>query len=93
MQVVPNGAFLLEWEDILGTFVERASYELTNLAEQGTRPLEIVAASINSSQVALALSGGTIIILCIENGAKQFKPLMSVIFVLFLSMHLIDACH
>lgn len=80
VQVVPTGAFLLEWETDLELFVERASWEVKNAARPGSRPLEIVAASINPSQVALALSAGNIIILCIENGAKQFRQLMYVPF-------------
>ncbi|KAF8908996.1 CPSF A subunit region-domain-containing protein [Gymnopilus junonius] len=77
VQVVPTGAFLLEWDIYLESFVERASWEVRNTAGPGSRPLEVVAASINPSQVALALSGGEIVLLCIENGAKQFRQLIT----------------
>ncbi|KDR82646.1 hypothetical protein GALMADRAFT_837022 [Galerina marginata CBS 339.88] len=77
VQVVQTGAFLLEWDISLGAYVERASWEVKSTARPDSRPLEIVAASINLSQVALALSGGTLVLLCIENGVRQFKQLLT----------------
>lgn len=76
VQVVPSGAFLLEWDSSLNIYVERASWEVKSAPPSHSKPLEIVAASVNGSQVALALSGGDIIVLCIENGAAKFKQLM-----------------
>lgn len=76
VQVVPSGAFLLEWDSSLNIYVERASWEVKSVPPSHGKPLEIVAASVNGSQVALALSGGNIIMLCIENNAAKFKELM-----------------
>lgn len=78
VQVVPSGAFLLEWDSSLNTYVERASWEVKSAPPSHNKPLEIVAASVNGSQAALALSGGNMIVLCIENGAAKFKELMLV---------------
>lgn len=78
VQVVPNGAFLLEWDLLLNIYVERASWEVKNAPPSHNKPLEIVAASVNGSQVALALSGGNIVVLCIENNVAKFRELMCV---------------
>ncbi|KAF8967077.1 CPSF A subunit region-domain-containing protein [Flammula alnicola] len=75
VQVVPTGAFLLEWDTTMKMYLERASWEVKNIPPSHNRPLEIVAASANASQVALALSGGNLVLLCIENNAAQFKQL------------------
>jgi len=77
VQVVPSGVFLLEWDSSLNVYVERDSWEVKNAPlSHNNKPLEIVAASVNGSQVALALSGCNIIVLCIENEAAKFKELM-----------------
>ena len=78
VQVIPSGAFLLEWDSSLNIYVERASWEVKSAPPSNNKPLEIVAASVNGSQVALALSGGNITVLCIESGAAKFKELMLV---------------
>lgn len=76
VQVVPTGAYLLEWDTTLKMYIERGLWKLESTAPPNTRPLEIVAASVNSSQVALALSGGRIMLLCIANDATEFKELL-----------------
>ena len=78
VQVVPSGAFLLEWDPLLNIYVERASWEVKNAEPSHNKPLEIVAASVNGSQVALALGVGNIVVLCIENNMAKFKELMCV---------------
>ncbi|KAF8158252.1 mono-functional DNA-alkylating methyl methanesulfonate N-term-domain-containing protein [Crassisporium funariophilum] len=78
VQVVPTGAFLLQWDFELIAYVERASWEVKNIATSNARTPEIVAASINASQVALALNGGHRVVLCIENNAIQFREVMKV---------------
>jgi DNA damage-binding protein 1 len=76
VQVVPNGAFLLEWDAVMGNYMERAAWKVENTASYDARPLEIVAANANGSQVALALSGGKRALLCIQNNAIEFKELI-----------------
>ncbi|KAH9480543.1 DNA damage-binding protein 1a [Psilocybe cubensis] len=76
VQVVPTGAFLFEWDPSVETFIEKDSWEVKNIVTVDNRPLEIVSASVNSSQVGLALSGGKLVILCIETGALRFRKLM-----------------
>jgi len=78
VQVVPSGAFLLEWDPSLNIYVERASWEVKNASPSHNKPLEIVAASVNGSQVALALSGGNVVVLCVENNVTKFRELMCV---------------
>ncbi|KIM43302.1 hypothetical protein M413DRAFT_444121 [Hebeloma cylindrosporum] len=76
VQVVPTGAFLLDWDSPLNIYVERDSWDVKNAPQSHNKPVEIVAASVNGSQVALALSGGNIIVLCIEYDASKFKELI-----------------
>ena len=76
VQVVPSGAFLLEWDAAMGTYMERATWKVENTAIFNAKPLEIVAANVNGSQVALALSGGTRALLCIQNNAIEFRELL-----------------
>ena len=76
VQVVPSGAFLLEWDTTMGNYMERATWKVENTALYGAKPLEIVAANVNGSQVALALSGGTRAVLCIQNNAIEFRELI-----------------
>jgi DNA damage-binding protein 1 len=61
VQVTPWGAFLLEDDMMMGTYVQHARWE-----EQG---IEVVAASVNPSQVILALNGGGLVALKIEDNA------------------------
>ena len=76
VQAVPNGAFLLEWDATMGNYMERATWKVENTALYNAKPLEIVAANVNGSQVALALSGGTRALLCIQNNALEFRELI-----------------
>ena len=76
VQVVPNGAFLLEWDATMGNYMERATWKVENTALYDAKPLEIVAANVNGSQVALALSGGRPAVLCIQNNAIEFRELL-----------------
>lgn len=76
VQVVPNGAFLLEWDAAMGNYMERAAWKAENMASFDARPPEIVAANVNGSQVALALSGGRRALLCIQNNAIDFKEVI-----------------
>jgi DNA damage-binding protein 1 len=76
VQVVPNGAFLLEWDATMGNYMERAAWKVENTASYDAKPLEIVAANVNGSQVALALSGGRRALLCIQNNALEFRVLL-----------------
>ena len=55
VQVTPNGAFLLEYDVAMRTYVQHARWE-----QRGT---EVVAASINPSQVVLALNVGKLVVL------------------------------
>ena len=73
VQVVSNGVFLLEWDATMGNYMERAAWKVENTAPYDARPLEIVAANVNGSQVALALSGGRRAVLCIQNNAMEFR--------------------
>jgi DNA damage-binding protein 1 len=57
VQVTPRGALLLEHDMILGTYVQHAAW-----AQQA---MEVVAASVNPSQVILALNGGRLVALSI----------------------------
>jgi len=80
VQVTPTGAYLLEWDPSISTYTESASWiAKDNISQVGNTPLEVVSASINNSQVALALSGGRIVVLCIENNADRFRQLMFVV--------------
>ena len=76
VQVVPNGAFLLEWDATMGNYMERATWKVENTALYDSKPLEIVAANVNGSQVALGLSGGRRALLCIQNNAIEFRELL-----------------
>ena len=76
VQVVLNGAFLFEWDATMGNYMERATWKVENTALYDAKPLEIVAANVNGSQVALALSGGTRVVLCIQNNATEFRELL-----------------
>ncbi|KAG5639200.1 hypothetical protein H0H81_005679 [Sphagnurus paluster] len=68
VQVTRKGAFLLQYDIHTGTYQRLAeSSKLT-----GDR--EVMAASINPSQVLLALSGGTLVALTVENG--QFRTFL-----------------
>ncbi|KAF9561348.1 hypothetical protein CPC08DRAFT_689138 [Agrocybe pediades] len=77
VQVVATGVHLLEWDPTMLTYVERASWDVKTVLQAHNRPTEIAAASINFSQIALALSGGNVTLLCLEIGAKQFRHVMT----------------
>ena len=85
VQVVPSGAFLLEWDATMGNYMERSAWKVENARSYDARPVEIVAASINGSQVALALNGGRRALLCIQNNAPEFKVLIEPYVILFTS--------
>ncbi|KAF9485871.1 hypothetical protein BDN70DRAFT_870784 [Pholiota conissans] len=70
VQVVPTGVHLFEWNDT--TYVKLDSWKEKGTTLPGNRPFEIVTASINSSQVALALNGGRIVLLCIARNKNEF---------------------
>ena len=76
VQVVPDGAFMLEWDATMGNYMERATWKVENTALYDAKPLEIVAANVNGSQVALALRGGRRAVLCIQNNALEFRELL-----------------
>jgi DNA damage-binding protein 1 len=57
VQVTPRGAFLLEYDVVMGTYVQHARWEQRNM--------EVVAASVNPSQVILALNGRRLVALSI----------------------------
>ena len=82
VQVVPNGAFLLEWDATMGYYMERAAWKVENMASHNAKPLEIVAANVNGSQVALALSGGRRAVLCIQNNEIEFRELIKYVVLL-----------
>jgi DNA damage-binding protein 1 len=64
VQVTPRGALLLEHDMTLGTYVQHASW--------GLQGMEVVAASVNPSQVILALNGGKLVALSIaQNNTFQ----------------------
>lgn len=86
VQVVATGAFLLEWDVTLGYYMERAAWKVENTASYDAKPSEIVAANVNGSQVALALSGGRPAVLCIENDALEFRVLIGPYVVLLTRM-------
>lgn len=73
VQVVPTGVYLFEWDPSLGGHIERDKWCLP----QGD-DIEIVSASINSSQVSLASSRGDIVLLRIENNATKLEKPSSV---------------
>jgi DNA damage-binding protein 1 len=84
VQVVPHGVFLLEWDATMGNYMERAAWKVENTASYDARPFEIVAANVNGSQVALALSGGRRAVLCIQNNATEFRELIKLYAVLLI---------
>ncbi|KAF9463019.1 CPSF A subunit region-domain-containing protein [Collybia nuda] len=64
VQVTPKGALLLGYDEALGAYVRHAEWDLPGK--------EVVAASVNASQVLLALNGGLLVALSIAEG-KTFK--------------------
>ena len=61
VQVVPTGVHLFDWDPSIKAYVERAKWDPTTGARAGNR--EIVIATANSSQIALTLGGGSVILL------------------------------
>lgn len=74
VQVTPKSALLLEHNEGLGTYTQLAGWEVHSGSTAG-RPLEIVAASINPSQVLVALSGGRLVALSITE-KDQFREVV-----------------
>ena len=85
VQVVPSGVFLIEWDAIMGNYMERHAWKVEDTPSYDAKPREIVAASINGSQVALALSGGRRVLLCIENNATKIKEVIKPYVILLIS--------
>ncbi|KAJ7505532.1 CPSF A subunit region-domain-containing protein [Mycena galericulata] len=66
VQVTSNGAFLLEFE--MDTFTQVHDYDVTSRGD--SRGLQVVAASINATQVVLALNTGKLLCLEVNGGSK-----------------------
>ncbi|KAF8650163.1 hypothetical protein AX16_005397 [Volvariella volvacea WC 439] len=73
VQVTPAGAFLLDWDVAIGEYTQIAAW---NAPQNGALPVSIVAASINPSQVVVALSGGKLVSLSITEEQK-FREVLS----------------
>ena len=71
VQIVPTGAYLFEWDSIMNTYVERMKWPAAPPAIPA--PVVVVAACVNASQVALALSGGIIVWLSIESNKANLE--------------------
>ena len=79
VQVTPNGAFLLEYDMTMGTYVQHTRWE-----QRGT---EVVAASVNPSQVVLALNVGKLVVLNITQD-NAFNVVVCVYVLVFLCQDL-----
>jgi DNA damage-binding protein 1 len=76
VQVTPRGAFLLEFNIATREFTQLAGWELLEEGvKSNAKPLEIVAASVNPSQVVLALTGGRLITLTVTE-LDQFREVV-----------------
>lgn len=62
VQVVASGARLLKSNTAFGGYELVAEYPVLSNAPYGQRPLEVVAASANASQLVMAASGGKLIL-------------------------------
>jgi len=74
VQVVPTGVHLLEWDSSVNGYKEQSKWDPRSLAQgNNDQRREIVAASVNASQIALALSGGNVVFLRIKNDAPLLE--------------------
>lgn len=71
VQITSKGAYLLDYDMALQEYTQECHW---NPSGEGLKPPEIVAASVNASQVLLALSNGRLTCLVLEN--SRFKELM-----------------
>ncbi|KAJ3503729.1 hypothetical protein NLJ89_g8306 [Agrocybe chaxingu] len=71
VQVLHNGVFLFEWSSTMKTYEEKSHWTPPERPQKPTP--EIVAADINASQIALALSGGIVVVLNIESDTTNFR--------------------
>ncbi|TFK20000.1 hypothetical protein FA15DRAFT_673909 [Coprinopsis marcescibilis] len=72
VQVTVSGVYLLELDPVMGGFTERAKW--TPPVLPGTsKPCEIMVASVNASQVFLALNGGRVLVLRFNEGGHAFE--------------------
>jgi DNA damage-binding protein 1 len=79
VQVVPTGVHLLEWDSSLGGHTERDKWDPKCLLESDcTHHIEIVSASVNSSQISLASSRGNLVLLRIGNNTSKLEEQKSV---------------
>ena len=63
VQVTAQGVFLLEMDPVVGSYAEVTRWIPENQGAFGERQQDIVAASINPSQVAVGLHGGVLYVL------------------------------
>ncbi|CAA7261433.1 unnamed protein product [Cyclocybe aegerita] len=75
VQVLQNGAFFFEWSSTTNTYEEKARWMPPERPQKPTP--EIVAADINASQVALALSGGIVVVLNIESDTTNLRVVIN----------------
>jgi len=74
VQIVATGAYLFEWDSIMNTYVERMKWNVPPAAPPAIpTQVVVVAACVNASQVALALSGGIIVWLSIESNRANLE--------------------
>lgn len=72
VQVTPKGAYLLEFDPSSASYELVSAWETKNLAGNIGRK-EIVTASINPSQVLLALDGGWMVALYINQSKAELQ--------------------
>lgn len=68
VQVTPRGVYLLNWDMALSEYVRLDGWRVDNQSAPGTRPTEIVAASINASQILVAITGARLFSLKVVDG-------------------------
>jgi DNA damage-binding protein 1 len=74
VQVVKSGVYLLEYDSALEGYIEKAKYLPQDLRLIGNFT-EIVAASINASQIAVAFNGGLVVLLNVNEASNGFNRL------------------
>ncbi|RXW24467.1 hypothetical protein EST38_g1372 [Candolleomyces aberdarensis] len=74
VQVVKSGVYLLEYDRALEGYIEKARYLPQDLRLTGNIT-EIVAASINASQIAVAFNGGLVVLLNVNETSNGFNRL------------------
>ncbi len=72
VQVTSGGVGLLELDEGLQVYSQIDYWDVKAMVK-GDPPLEVVAASVNSSQVALAISGGKLVLLSIAED-RTLRP-------------------